>query len=566
MRSLFKCLIVFLIAFAVVVINNKVIYSTGSDCDDYEFIFARGSGQEIGDVDFLDFKNSINRKIGSLGYKYDFYELGRDKTVKSYPAVGVKVSNALGILVSAGNSYEFGESVEKGVEELKKRVSTESKRCKNKKFILAGYSQGALVINKAIPSLNSNRVLYVGNFGDPKLYLPEGKNAKNMACRNHGLSDYRVYVPDCNVYTGVLGGYNPYVPIGYKGKIGVWCNKKDFMCGSSLDIFDMMTGHTSYRGNDNGYRKFAEIIAEKMKIDSAPNGQSVYIENPVFDSWRYDLSDSTKDIIVIYDYDEMTLGVPSPNYKAINDNLRDMLSYYAKVGSRVGVFNVYSLKTSYRLMEERVFLSPHSIAEKIDSYNIFNHTVVHQTVRKPDNNIYRAIYQISKITLWRPGYSRHIIVISNVPHDTDVSRDGITYDDAMKMAKAKNVQVSFYSPGNCCANYGIYRQIAEATGGNNVLSGNVWDIKLNQNKVETKKLTSSVLSYDINKDSEYTLIVINDMVYGVSKQKRLILTGLDPTKTNTINLVPYDKNGEKLDEKTISFEPEKLGVPDSGTL
>ena len=85
-----------------------------------------------------------------------------------------------------------------------------SASCPGTKYVVGGYSQGAMVVSKALGSLNADRIIYAATFGDPKIYLPEGKGILPAACRGENLSDYRMYVPDCQAYKGLLGAYVPY--------------------------------------------------------------------------------------------------------------------------------------------------------------------------------------------------------------------------------------------------------------------------------------------------------------------------------------------------------------------
>ena len=173
MRSLFKISLLFSIPILIFISSANVISKEAESCSDFEFIFARGSGQNLNDTDFKAFKSAISTKLS--GYSFNIYELGQNGTSESYPAISVSNFKAISVFLSAGKSYEFSESVEKGVKELKSRIVSELKRCKNKKFILAGYSQGALVINYTLPDIDANKIVYAATFGDPKLYLPEGE-------------------------------------------------------------------------------------------------------------------------------------------------------------------------------------------------------------------------------------------------------------------------------------------------------------------------------------------------------------------------------------------------------
>ena len=307
MKSLFMVLPLFLIPIYLMTISTPVNSTGDSDCKKYEAIFLRGSGQPLEDKDFLAFKSALSKKVS---VELDFTDL-------NYPAVSVSnFSTALSTYLSAGESYKFRESVERGVEDLKNYVSNEAKRCPEKKFIIAGYSQGAMVVSKALLDFNAEKVLYAGTFGDPKLYLPEGKDAKNTACKNIGLSNYRVYVPDCEVVEGVLTALNPYASPSLRDKLGAFCNMDDFMCGSSLNLFHPLKAHLSYN-SQNGYEKFAEIVARKITETKA--GGSIEVKAKYSES-------SPKDIVVLFDFSQFGISNTDLQKYSISTELEAKLS------------------------------------------------------------------------------------------------------------------------------------------------------------------------------------------------------------------------------------------------
>lgn len=108
-----------------------------------------------------------------------------------------------------------------------------------------GYSQGAMVVAQSLEYFKSGELIYVAMFGDPELYLPEGRGAWPAACRGKNLSPYRVFVPNCHTDNGSLGTRNPYEIARFRGKYGLWCNNNDFICGSSKNLL-RGDGHIEY--------------------------------------------------------------------------------------------------------------------------------------------------------------------------------------------------------------------------------------------------------------------------------------------------------------------------------
>ncbi len=61
------------------------------------------------------------------------------------------------------------------------------------------------MIAQALKYFKAGELVYAGMFGDPELYLPEGRGAWPAACRGKNLSPYRVFVPNCHADNGSLG-------------------------------------------------------------------------------------------------------------------------------------------------------------------------------------------------------------------------------------------------------------------------------------------------------------------------------------------------------------------------
>lgn len=267
-------------------LNFNVPATHATDCQDVEFIFARGSGDPVvseetpmGGPSFQEWKYWIEDALYESRLHISFYDLGQEATDgHQYPAVPVSESfdgfiNLIGAALSAGDGFAFGESVDEGVAELKAYIEKRSQSCPEQKFVLGGYSQGAMVISRSLSQLNPEKIIYAATFGDPKLYLPEGNSHKGIfskipdACKGLNFSNYRVYVPDCYAYEGILGSYRPYQPDGYIDKLGTWCNGNDIMCSSGWNISD----HIDYI-NGHFYEQASRVIRDRIEATFAgPN-------------------------------------------------------------------------------------------------------------------------------------------------------------------------------------------------------------------------------------------------------------------------------------------------------
>ncbi|MCL2002179.1 cutinase family protein, partial [Candidatus Saccharibacteria bacterium] len=237
------------------IVSPKDISATStSGCYDLEFVWARGSGSELGALEYQAFENTIKHQLaaGGFGGAVNFYELGSQSG--GYPAQKVfefspsGIVITLGAKVSAGSSFAYGASVQAGVAELQEYINTRLASCPRTFFALGGYSQGAQVIGEALVSLPAKidtQVIYSVLYGDPKLYLPEGEGLNPPACRGESLSAYRGWAPMCQTSKGVLGARIPYVQQFQEEKVATYCNAQDVICGST-DSLPSFVGHTTY--------------------------------------------------------------------------------------------------------------------------------------------------------------------------------------------------------------------------------------------------------------------------------------------------------------------------------
>ena len=88
-----------------------------------------------------------------------------------YPAVSVSAPNltGVGVFISAGKSFKFGRSVQTGVGSLVAYRSMVQMNCPDTRWILMGYSQGAMVVAQALKYFKAGELVYAGMFGDPEL-------------------------------------------------------------------------------------------------------------------------------------------------------------------------------------------------------------------------------------------------------------------------------------------------------------------------------------------------------------------------------------------------------------
>lgn len=267
-----------LLAITVAIANLSISnYTTKAvNCKDYEFLFARGSGSSLGADNESAWRTSLENELKNTDLTYNFYELG-EKTYDgaSYPAIAIgfdslgTIINTASITLSATNVGIFNDSVNEGATEALGRIKSTANSCPNTKFILGGYSQGAMVITRTLKQLTKNtplakKLAYAATFGDPNLYLPEGEGLFPDACRGKNFSRYRIYAPNCRAHAGLLGANKPYEPSEiFAGKVGLWCTKKDILCSNYVDFTNLVGDHLNYKSTGI-YSDAAKHIVKKL--------------------------------------------------------------------------------------------------------------------------------------------------------------------------------------------------------------------------------------------------------------------------------------------------------------
>lgn len=289
-------------------------------CSDLVVIFARGSGGEYGETAEYEAVVAAAQKITNE------YNLGTYTFDLDYPAVDVSnVGRLVGAFVSAGKAYEFGESVRAGVRKLQIYALSHSADCPDDDYILVGYSQGAMVVAQALSVFVPARVKFVMLLGDPNTYLPEGEGLFPEACNGGVLSAYRTYAPNCRTYEGVFGGRKPYELPTFAGKYSLWCNREDYICGSSKNPLKN-SGHTNYVsriGWGMGYlakQHLEKYIPSEIRPLSL---RSVPLDNYLDDNLLVDdvggADISAPDVMVWRDGDVLKMQWQAPN------NAKDLL-------------------------------------------------------------------------------------------------------------------------------------------------------------------------------------------------------------------------------------------------
>lgn len=545
------------------VINDAPVQAVG--CPDLRVVFARGSGgEQWRDENYISYRDNIQTKLARTDLRYEIIDL-------DYPATGVgidKLGVALGALIGAGEAYEFGRSVNAGVNNLVNMVNDAS--CPATKYVIGGYSQGAIVISKSLPRLNADRLIYAATFGDPKLYLPEGEGIIPAACRGENLSDYRMYVPDCQAYKGLLGAYIPYEPAWLAGKVGTWCNKRDIFCSSHLNISD----HVGYV-SDNLYEDAARVIYDKVMQTYHISGQ---VNSPHDTAILIDSTGSMQWMIDDYKAEALRLAQET-----------------IESGGRVALYDYRDLLDPYQPVKHCGFED--CTVEKFQAG--LDEIQVDGGGDTPESLLSAAFHVMNELE-WKLGSTKSLVALTD-SNFLSPDRNGITFDQVVRLSKEID-PVNFYiitTPEQRTH----YLELTQETDGRLVTDLNELSLltdhimerydtlpRVEEQAETTPRPTLAVTNTKINENTvtiNYTtngarvLVALNDAVLGIVEVERgdegesiLNMTGIDFSLSNTLTLVPLseDTKGEAVtveipatkNTKTVPAGYRALKAPNTG--
>lgn len=460
-------------------------------CDDVQFIFARGSGEKLDDISYQNWKNEITDRLSISSLKYSFYELGSSNQAGyQYPAVAVGgdfqgVTNLLGAYISAGQAYEFGESVMQGEIELNVYTRRVNSSCPNTKFVLGGYSQGAMLLTQSLDDLVSESILYVTTFGDPKLYLPEGKGSFGRlgkipdACRGKNLSPYRIDVADCYAYEGVLGSVRPYQTPVYDGKIGTWCNNHDIMCSSGLSIDD----HTAYV-TENIYQDAASKIYQKLRQAFPAK----------FTTDQKDSRQVLHDVVFLFDATESMHHALS---RYVNE-AKKLAKTIIEKGGRISLF-------TYGDLQDNIF--PSKLCNTSCTLAEFNASLDDLIVNKGGDepeSLLSALMTVMNQTAWRRNATKSIVVLTDAGyHEPDLDEAGTTLADVIQRSlEIDPVNIFVVTKTQLT---GFYEKLTSSTGGQVYSYNSDAEILLSTNQIYQRPVAKlSLESYASLIDEEIT--------------------------------------------------------------
>ncbi len=535
----------------------RVTTADAEKCPELRIIFARGSGADYtGDKNYDEFRKTIEAKLLTTEINYEFINL-------DYPAVGVGIDNlsvTLGALFGAGEAYEFGASVKSGVKKLDNIINSSS--CPETKYVIGGYSQGAMVVSRALGSLNADKIIYAATFGDPKLYLPEGKGIIPAACRGENLSDYRMYVPDCQAYKGLLGAYIPYEPKAYVGKVGTWCNKADIFCSSRFNMDD----HLAYVA-EGLYEDAARVIFDKIAKEFGVENK---ISSPHDTAILIDTTGSMEILIEKYQAEALRLA---------EETLAS--------GGRVALY-------SYRDIKDRKLPIEHCSFESC-TLEVFREQLYGLKTAgggEPKESLLSGALNTMRSLNWKRGATKSLVILTdNGFHNPDL--DGTTVMDVIKLSREID-PVAIYVVGDPAFTE-HYAELTTETGGrfisiNGDLAGLTDEIMVRYEslaRVEEAEADEEAPEISIEKfgisetgeiqisfssTAEKVMVILNEYILGLTEGHEITILA-DPAEENMVTLVPYNssRRGESIEISFLaagkggdSFEAATLLAPNTG--
>lgn len=402
-------------------------------CKDVQFVFARGSGTGFGaSEEWVSFERAIRLQMAEVGVSYGVREV-------EYEAIEADFFVSIGALVSGGKAYRFGKSVAEGVSDVVNFYDKTLAKCGNTKFVLAGYSQGARVVMEALSKINSNNVIYVATFGDPNLYLPEGEAVNPPACRGENLSSYRAYAPNCHTFSGILGARVPYEDSRYMGKIDLWCENEDLVCGSSSNLL-VFSGHMKYASNGNiedAVRRAVLKIREEVlreNVDSTIGKQAAMDTAILIDS-------------------SGSMGSYINRYRA--EALR-LAEKTFMTGGRVSLYEYRDLSDPFDVRQLCGFdCSMSEFAEKLNAIKVSGGGDF-------DESVLSATLGVMNTLSWRKGATKSIVVLTDAGYHSP-DRDGTTIGQVVRRSLEID-PVNIYVITEDSLRH-EYRELTESTGG-----------------------------------------------------------------------------------------------------
>jgi len=230
-------------------------------CDNVEFIGARGSGQHYtGKGSFGGLGPEVSKMVGVIKAQLSKKHFSYGTDALPYPAVSDSIlipSAAEVIEILAGdvttyvdnNLDVFLGSIGKGVDEAISDMNDYHKLCGATVFVLAGYSQGAMVMHTVQNDLNRHSAVFKKIAGT--LLLADGFRAPHTKAHQFGTSK----TGGEGIVPWLLG---PGRDVSLPSTTANICDANDFVCDTTRDTWIHISGdlkiHSDYTHCDSKWQ------------------------------------------------------------------------------------------------------------------------------------------------------------------------------------------------------------------------------------------------------------------------------------------------------------------------
>lgn len=463
MRKLGALFITCLVAISVAAGATAEASHDAEPCADVTLVFARGSGQMLGQREAREYFSRLADRLD--GVSVNAYELGTEPHGGGqYPAVGISGSlQSYKNLLEAEWSWtgglggEYRASVASGVTEFTSFLSDRAARCPDE-VAVGGYSQGAQTTGDAVAALEAAvraRIAHVALFGDPKLYLPEGRGPLPPACRGKEFSEWRRGSVSCWTDNGILEARKPYLPDDIVDRTGSWCDRNDPICNGNFADF-AWTAHGEYT---NAGAELDEAVLEA----ATAIGDALPDKSADFDLIPIRLAAGTDGLDVAFIID--TTGSMAGRIGAARATARELGQAVVDVGGRVAL-------TEYRdSFDSFVARIRTPLTTDIDQYSSALDTLVASGGGDTPEALLTALMTTFNGLDWKDGATKAAVVLTDAGyHDPDRAQGWTLSDVVARSLEIDPVNVYPVVPSYLTTFYG---PLAERTAGQVVLdSGN----------------------------------------------------------------------------------------------
>ena len=256
-------------------------------CADVMFLGVRGSGEDSGWGGRLDpVRDGVKEGFGihpGVGEARSVREVYLDYPAAAVSAIGSdlhrNLENAFFGVPEEQWTWHYLESIDAGVVRLRGLLAEEGARCPDEKWVLAGYSQGALVINLALAHFAD-----YSRFGGVFLLANPGRHAGDPV-RNQGTA------PDDGWGVGTLVWRDIEVPTELAGVVVSECDAYDAICDTGNLIQSFLAGdRTREQAVTDGIHVHESYQPAKLKLDSQQIVQQLMgMAVPVRDAYEVDV-------------------------------------------------------------------------------------------------------------------------------------------------------------------------------------------------------------------------------------------------------------------------------------